>query len=283
MERGLGTLASFVLLAGALALAVFQTPPENKVVVLDVGQGDAILLQEHTNQILIDGGPGDTVLTRLAEEMPQLDKRIEVVINTHPDKDHVAGLLDVVTHYDVGLVLLPEVSHDSNLYNEWISVLLNKLDDKQIQYRFARAGQRIEAGEMLVTILGPIDLQLRGSNLNNASVVTRVDFGDLSFMFTGDAEIQAEQSLVARVPASMLDVDILKAGHHGSKTSSTTQFLRVTSPSAVLISAGKGNQYGHPSDVVMQRIQNLSTWRTDTQGSIGFYENSGNWFAKTQR
>src|SRR5687768_14758076 len=113
-------LAIIILLLIIVGGSLVPTP-ETKVVFLDIGQGDAILLQEGTKQVLIDGGPGRTVLERLGEELPWLDRTIEVVIATHPDRDHLEGLLYVIEQYDVGLVLLPEIPHTTDLQEAWLT------------------------------------------------------------------------------------------------------------------------------------------------------------------
>lgn len=291
---GLGLLLVLLLL-GAVPQA------EDKVVFLDVGQGAAILLQDGTQQVLIDGGPGMTVLTRLGEEMPFFDRRIEVVILTHPERDHVEGLLHVLDRYEVGLVLLPKIAHTSQMQEVWLERIINK----SIDYRFAlnhqpsprpspeasedaarlrpagvgfRVGlgprQRVLVGDIVITVLGPFDSEAARAaaraSLNNASVITRVDFAGLSFLLTGDAEKRVEKMLVENTSEDLLDVEVLKAGHHGSKTSTNKMLVDKSSPSAAVISVGADNKFGHPHPDVLERLEGLPVWRTDEDGSVRF-------------
>lgn len=283
-----------VIVLGAVLLIAFAglvPMPSDKVVFLDVGQGDAILLQHKTSQVLIDGGQGMAVLQRLGEEMPWFDRRIEVIVSTHPDRDHLEGLFHVLERYEVGLVVLPRVRHDSQLYQTWLERLTAKLNDQETAYRFGRAGQKIIAGDMEATILGP---QASGSaplggKSNNASVITRVDYHGLSFLLTGDAEASVERALVVRCGGSLtpqstacggaagLRVDVLKAGHHGSKTSTSAALVEAASPSAAVISVGADSRFGHPHQEVLERIAGIQVWRTDKHGSVQFERVGDQW------
>lgn len=277
-------LTVFLLLLSTIA------SPQDKVVFLDIGQGDAILLQEGTAQILIDGGAGRTVLTRLGEELPYFDRKIEVVIATHPDRDHLEGLLHVLEKYPVGLVVLPPVPHTSQLQEEWLTRLQAAALAKNVAYRFAAVGQELQVGELKIAVLGPPPASLAvggppasptflAGKTNNASVITRVDFGQLSLLLSGDAEVPVEQALVARTAASLLDVNVLKAGHHGSKTSTSQELLAATTPSLVAISVGKDNSFGHPHPSVLARLAAMHTpiVRTDEAGSIRFVWHEHAW------
>ncbi|MBI1833671.1 MAG: MBL fold metallo-hydrolase [Candidatus Andersenbacteria bacterium] len=278
MARDLGQLTSTGILAISFAVAALAGEPTSKVVFLDVGQGDSILLQDGMQQILIDGGKGDIVLERLAEEVPYFDRSIEVIISTHPDQDHLEGLLHILQRYDVKLVLLPQAAKEDALQEAW----LNLLHEKNIPYRFAWSGQTLSVGNMKLSILGPFDTDAaraatRG-NINNASVSTRLDYNGLSFLLTGDAELQAEQLLVHTLPLQ-LNVDILKAGHHGSNSSTHTPLIRAASPAAAVISVGADNTYGHPHPAVLQRLEGLRLWRTDEDGSVRFLFKNGQWLS----
>jgi competence protein ComEC len=288
------------------------------------------LLQSGTQQILIDGGPDATVLQRLGEELPLLDRKIDVVVATHPDKDHIGGLVHVLERYEVGLVLLPEVAHISQLQSAWLDHIKEVMTQKGTEYRFAAADQQVHLNGVDMHVLHPQIGQAFGKKTNNGSVSARADFcpqnpsglrppplvqpslklrpasreefppaspreaqgrsGDkgerkgvcLSLLLTGDAEAVTERQLVVEY-GSELDVDILKAGHHGSKTSSSPEFLEAVSPKAVVISAGRDNQYGHPHPDVMERLKNYRLWRTDEQGSVRFTWNRGQWLASTTK
>lgn len=301
-----------VAAAALFALAVVVPGPAEKVVFLDVGQGDAILLQTGTTQVLIDGGKGEAVLPRLTEELPWFDRRIEVLVATHPDQDHLEGLVHVLDRYAVGLVLLPQVPHTSQLQEAWLTRLQEAAERRGVAWRFAWAGQQIRAGErLMVQVLGPTAAMAEAAGsgaTNNASVITRIDhcggdsnfsffragaggrderrrgFGEgdcLSFLLTGDAEAVVERRLVRGIQAATLDVDILKAGHHGSKTSTSAELIGAASPAAVVVSVGADNRYGHPHPTVLDRLAERHVWRTDSDGSVRFVYTNEAWLAVT--
>lgn len=268
---------------------------QNKVVFLDVGQGDSILFQDGSKQVLIDGGPGMKVLSELGKQIPWFDKKIEVVILTHPQRDHMEGLLRVLDRYEVGLVLIPRVSSNTLMQDEWLSRII----EQDIPYRFAWAGQKLLVGDMQFQILGPFDIDAAKAatkaDINNASVMTRVDFcpegtaprslesevgSCLSFLLTGDAEKRVETMLVKNTSSEMLKADILKVGHHGSNSSTHEQLLQAVSPNAAVISVGSDNKFGHPMDEVLERLGDIPVWRTDEQGAVQFAYLDGRWLLK---
>lgn len=274
-------LLFFCTLIAVFIGTFFMSPPSDEVAFLDVGQGDAILIQNGTRQVLIDGGQGMTVMQRLAEEMPWFDRKIEVIIATHPDRDHLEGLLHVLERYEVGLVLLPQMPHSSQLQSAWLDKLQELAKHKKIVYRFAWAGQKLSFGDQLqLKILGPFadngQIYVPGQKTNNAAILTRVDFNNLAFLLTSDAENAIEHKLVTK-ENKLLEVDVLKAGHHGSKTSTTQELLNAATPSAVIISVGENNRYGHPHPDVMKRLESYQVWRTDENGSIRFKYIDNNW------
>jgi len=272
VSKFLGLVALVVIALLSLAPA-----PEQKVVFLDVGQGDSILLQDRTRQVLIDGGPGAKVLRRLGEEMPLFDEKIEVMILTHPQRDHMEGLMHVLERYEVGMVLLPWAANTSQMQAAWLDMIL----ERGIPHRFAKNGQSLEVGDMKFKILGPFDTPEAQaaikSDVNNASVVTRVDYRDMSFLLTGDAEKRVESMMVDNLDGVALDVDVLKAGHHGSNSSTHESLINAASPSAAVISVGADNKFGHPRPEVLDRLGDIPVWRTDELGSVRFEYESGRW------
>lgn len=270
-------MIGIVILACSLLVAVAAVPPEDKVVFLDVGQGDSILIQNGIHQILVDGGPGAAVLEQLAREMPTFDKKVDVLILSHPQQDHLEGLRHVLERYSTELVVLPAATTESQLFQSFIDLLV----DRNIPYRFAWAGQQLMVGDIHVQILAPFDIPaartIARADVNNASTSLRVDFNNLSLLLTGDAEQVAEQLLVQHISPELLDVQILKAGHHGSNSSTHLPLLQATSPSAAVISVGADNRFGHPHPAVLERLAGIPTFRTDEHGSIQFFYADQQW------
>ena len=262
-----------ILLLTAIALFGFGAPLNASVTFLDVGQGDAILFQDGARQVLIDGGAGELVLSRLAQEMPWYDRKVDVLISTHPDKDHLGGLEQVLKRYAVGLVVLPEIAHTSHLQEEWLVNLMDAHEVMGTSYVFARPGQEISFGAIDMRLLGPLQETLASTKnsrgTNDASVAVRAVVHDTSFLLTGDAEVDAERELVNRY-GNELSSDVLKLGHHGSKTSTSEEFFSTVRPALGIISVGAHNSYGHPSQVVLDRVANIVNMRTDEVGSIRF-------------
>jgi len=278
MKSNIVNLGLFVGLFALLLLSFcFAGVVEDKVVFLDVGQGDSILLQNGTAQVLVDGGPDRKVLEQLGEEMPWFDRSIEVVILTHPEADHITGLLHVLDKYNVGLVLLPEVAHSSGLQEKWLDMIV----ERGVPVRLAKAGQKLTVDDVYFRILGPLFTEGAGlaakASLNNASVVARVDYGQLSFLLTGDIERRVENMLVQNTDSGLLDVDILKAGHHGSNTSTYEYIISGATPQAAVISVGADNKFGHPHPDVLKRLGEIPIWRTDQEGSIEFVRLGEGW------
>lgn len=244
----------------AKALALLQ------VHYLDVGQGDAILIQYLGQyQILIDGGPsGGKLLNELGKIMSPTDKQIELVVLTHPDRDHLAGLIDVLDNYSVNLFLDNGQRADTDIYNE----LDEQLNDKKIKREMIIEGSRISIGKYLEIIAYNPDEIISGDERNDQSVVLRMDFGENSFLFTGDAEFGTENDMIS--DEEKIDVDWLKVGHHGSKSSTSEEFLAHTTPEYAIISAGKANRYGHPNEKVIELLErkDIKILRTDEQGTI---------------
>lgn len=230
----------------------------------DVGQGDAIYIRTPAKQdILIDGGPDATILTKLGQDMPFYDRKIELIISTHPHADHITGLIDVLKRYQVDQILSTGVEHTSATFGEWKDIV----QEKNIPVRTAQAGQKIKLGKTFMYVLYPVD-RLAGKevkNLNNTSIVSRLIYGKNSALFTGDAEIEVEQELLSN--HTHLKSDILKVGHQGSKTSTSEEFLEKVDPEYAIISVGE-NKYGHPSKEVLERLKNIKLFRTDLNGDI---------------
>jgi competence protein ComEC len=280
IKNNLGAVFLFCLAAAAsliwYAVFYFESHQNLTVTFFDVGQGDAIFIETpNGNQVLIDGGPDDGILSKLGREMPFWDRSIDAVILTHPDKDHVAGLIDVLKRYEVDLILWTGVKHSSAEYRKWADLL----DKKNIRAVIARAGQQIKIGDgAFFKILAPFDNLEKESSakINNTSVVIRLDHGKNSFLFTGDIEKSVERRLLFEAH-ELMDADILKVAHHGSKTSSLEEFLQAVSPDLSVIQVGRKNRYGHPAEEVLDRLASVGTTilRNDLDGDI-VIESDGN-------
>ena len=241
---------------------------------LDVGQGDAIFIESpNGNQILLDGGPNKKVLRELTEIMPFYDRSIDMIISSHPDKDHIAGLVEVARRYNVSAAMESGVNSNSAVYRE-----LNKIiDEKEIQKIFARRGMRINMGDgVYIDILFP-DRDVSGLETNAASIVAKLIYGKTSFMLTGDSPKAMEQYLVS-LGGKALKSDVLKTGHHGSKTSTSESFLGYVSPKYAVISSGAGNRYGHPHQETIDLLNRfkIPILRADELGTIKMKSNGEN-------
>jgi len=224
---------------------------ELKLSFLNVGQGDAIFIEApNGNQMLIDGGPNKKVLSELGSVMSFWDRSIDVVLATHPDKDHTGGLPEVLKRYDVDFIFESDIVSDTAVYKEF----QKRVEEEDARIILARSGQIIWLdSDVYVQILFP-DRSTLGWEANTASIVTRLVYGDTEFMLTGDSPKSIENYL-AQNYAEALRSDVLKLGHHGSKTSTLELFLGYVSPILAIISAGENNRYGHPHKEVLSVLE----------------------------
>src|SRR3989344_2333491 len=233
--------------------AATEAPRETvRVSFLDVGQGDAIFIDSPSHgQVLIDGGSGNgAVLSALGSVMPFYDRFIDVVIATHPDEDHSGGLVSVLQRYRVGAVLLSGRTADTAAAKSFRETILSR----GVQTLTARRGMRILLdGSTSLTILFP-DRDVSVVATNEASIITRLTYVDTSYLFTGDAP-QSIERYVVMLDGEGIASDVLKVGHHGSKTSTDEAFLGAVNPTYAVISAGKDNRYGHSHEEVIERLK----------------------------
>ncbi len=258
----------------------------------DVGQGDAIFIETpQRHQILIDGGPSSATLEKLGENMPFWDRSIDLIILTHPEHDHISGLIEVLKRYKVDNILWTGTVKETAEYKEWIELIKKE----KAVIKIALVGQRIKIHGsnpcnmqgsdpcIFMEILYPFE-DLEGKtvkNTNNTSIIAKLVFNENSFLFTGDAYKSVEKKLLEEKVE--LNSDVLKVGHHGSKTSTSEEFLKQVSPEIGVISVGgdekaeglncdnkKRNKYGHPSCEVLERLEKsaIKILRTDKAGDI---------------
>ena len=228
---------------------------KNGVVFLDVGQGDSILIQKGNIQVLIDGGEDDSVLYELPKYMKYGDMEIELVVLTHPHSDHLSGLFEIFERYEIGKVWFNDVDYGSEIYRYFLELDI----------------PRKEIGEGTIYTIDDWEIEVLFSsdsiyettkNVNNASIVLELTAEDRKYLFMGDAETEVESYLVRN--SLLEDIDMLKAGHHCSKTASSSDFLDIVNPEIAICSYGEDNSFGHPHEETVQRfldrkVQILST------------------------
>ena len=249
----LGFLFAFVGVIWSLPIATLS---ENKnlltVAFLDVGQGDAIFIESPEGvQMLIDGGPNASVVRKLAEVMPSFDMDLDIVLATHPDADHIGGLVDVLERYDVEMVIRTESENDSSV-SRTFTELVNAEGAKVV---YARKGQEVALGaSTTIEILFP-ETDTSDMESNTSSIVLKLTHGETAFLLTGDSPKNIEEYLVL-TEGEHLRSTVLKAGHHGSRTSTSELFLAEVQPEYAVVSAGKDNRYGHPHVEVTDALFN---------------------------
>lgn len=253
-------------------MAYERAPQRLSISFLDIGQGDSIFIQSPTGrQVLIDGGIDRRVLGKLSRAMPLFDRSIDVIINTHPDKDHLGGIPFVLSRYRVENILDPGVESEGETYAFYRDELAREVTGGA-SYREVRRGDVVDLGAgAYIRILFP-DRDMDGvSDDNNASVVAQLVYGDTEAMLTGDAPKSVEDYVVM-LDGETLASDILKAGHHGSRTSSGQPFIDAVDSDYAIISAGCDNTYGHPHEEVIERFEMASTTILSTceEGTIVF-------------
>jgi beta-lactamase superfamily II metal-dependent hydrolase len=238
--------------------------PILKVYFFDVGQGDSIFIRTPEGKdVLIDGGPDGTVLERLGETLPYWDRKIDLMVLTHPHADHIQGLDEVLKNFSVGEVIETDLKNptpEENYFNKLVA------SDGAVEEK-AIKGEKINLGSDLdFEILYPLTYQAEEENINDYSVVIKMIYKGRSFLFTGDATSEVE----AQILDQNLDSDFLKVGHHGSRYSSSQKFLEAVSPIISIISVGEGNSYGHPTADTLNRLNTVGSrvLRTDKAGTV---------------
>lgn len=239
------------------------------VAFLDVGQGDAIFIETPEGvQVLVDGGPTNAVLRELGKQMPILDRSLDLVIATHPDKDHIGGLVDVLDRYEVANIMVTNNESETTSAD----VFEYMVADEDASVRLATAGQVLKLGETVtLSILSPSVTDTSNWKSNASSIVAKLTYGDMDFMLTGDIPISVENYLVDTYK-DVLESEVLKLAHHGSKTSSGASFLATVNSKYAVVSAGADNRYGHPDAKVLDRVETAGAeiLNTAKQGTIVF-------------
>jgi beta-lactamase superfamily II metal-dependent hydrolase len=284
-------LAKFAIIAAIAGTAVIwwaiATRPDGKlhVYLCDVGQGDGILVSRGMQQMLVDGGPNGRIENCLAEKMWILDRKIEVVVMTHPQADHMAGLVGVVRKYKVDKFVAPEVGNTSLVYQE----LMRLLDEKNIKIDYVTACDTVAFDGfghqmMYLDIVWPTEKMVKeykkGDDLNKYALVGRLAYGDFDMLLTGDADAQVDDEMMTDLGIS--NVEVLKVPHHGSKTGMTKEWLSRVSPEAAIISSGQGNRYGHPTKEALEMLDTVGAriYRTDQLGTVEVVSDGQRWWIR---
>ncbi len=234
---------------------------------IDIGQGDSSLIVSGSYSILIDTGIYDE-RHNLVEYIGNHTASIDYLVLTHPHSDHIGSAATIIRTFDVKNVIMTDVTANHSAYRSLLDALEDTPTVNVIQ---AEAGQKYTLGELTFELLTPIPGTGADYDSNNSSIVLRVDFGETSVLYTGDAEKEAERDMVKEYGlGGKLDCDILKVGHHGSYSSSSDAFMKCVTPEIGVISCGKNNDYGHPhrETVAIMKEYNVTTYRTDELGSI---------------
>jgi competence protein ComEC len=232
---------------------------------IDVGQGDSILIETTGGSVLIDAGEASSGAAVIDYLRGEDIKALDYCVATHPHSDHIGGLAAVIGEFQVRSLMLPDITHTSATFER----LLETAEQRGLTLTVPKPGERFELGGAVFTVLGPNSASY--AELNNYSVVLRMEYENTSFLFAGDAEALAEAELLDGGYA--LNSDILKVGHHGSSSSTSQRFLEAVAPTAAVISVGANNDYGHPNVETIERLaeSGVLVYRTDKEGNIAMH------------
>ena len=256
-------LATTLFLSACLPRA--QTPQASQnltVHIIDVGQGDAILIDMGDIEVLIDGGEKNTGAADYIR--PYIDGALEVMVATHTHADHIGGLIDILARYQVNDIWL----NGDNATTVTFSQFMNSVNAEGASIHEAERGNTIQAGNLTFIVLNPAKPLF--SDQNNNSIVLSLNYGDIDFLFTGDAENKAEAAMLVQSIVPVPDVEIMKAGHHASRTASSADFLNIVKPETAVYSAAAGNSYGHPHKETLINLDNIGAkiYGTDVHGTV---------------
>ena len=261
-----------LIILGTMAFSLANSAQEKdgllKIYFFDIGQGDAIFIETpNGNQILVDGGPDYTVVSKLSEVMPFFDKEIDAIVLSHPHADHLVGLVEVLKRYSVRNIITTSAVYNSGEYKSWV----DGVQKEGAQVIDSQAGQYADFGNgvKLETIFPITPAQgFETSHPHEYMVAQKLIYGDFELLLTGDLEEKGERAIIAN--GINLEADVLKVGHHGSKTSTSEEFLYASTPQLAVISVGAHNRYSHPSPSVIDRLETfgIQYYRTDTQGDV---------------
>ena len=276
-------LVSTLIVIGLVGIIIYQNikyaDKKLHVVFCDVGQGDAIFIRTPKgSDILVDGGPDDSVLSCLSNNMPFWDRTIELLILTHPDADHVTGLIDVIERYSVIRFYTSDVETTTAVYKEF----LKKIADYKIRKNYLWQGDKFVFEERLVLeTFWPTRLwreESGGSPTNSFSIITLLTYKNFGLLLTGDSDLAQMEEVVGSLRGEQEDIEVIKIPHHGSRFGISGQVLDIISPELAVISVGENNSYGHPTPFVLGLLKekNIKTLRTDQNGEVKIISNGSN-------
>ncbi|HBD24650.1 MAG: hypothetical protein A2566_02910 [Candidatus Zambryskibacteria bacterium RIFOXYD1_FULL_40_13] len=275
-------LGFLLLIAMILWFAVVRESRGDVLTVtfLDVGQGDSIFIESPSGvQVLVDGGPNNNLMKEISSVLPWYDRHIDMLVVTNPDRDHYEGFISLLKKFKADVLLEPGTANKNEAY----SVLEKIVTDKKVPKVLARRGQVIDLGDgAFLRIIFP-DRDVSGLNPNDGSIVMQLVYRETSVLLQGDSTANIEHYLAS------LDIDlessILKVGHHGSRTSTSEEYVRLVSPGWAIISAGENNSYGHPHKEVLDTLNKIKTeiLATCTMGRIIFESNGKEFYLKNKK
>jgi competence protein ComEC len=280
LEHNKKTLAfQTILVSNILVWGFFFSLPDSKphLKVYDVGQGDSIFIETAGGfKILIDGGPDRKVAEYLGKDLPFYSKKIDLLVVTHPQSDHLTGILDVVKNYQIKTLWVNAAKDKTRLFKEWEALLRARKIAATTVYQ---GDKMIFPDKTTVSVLWPKE-EASNTNLNTTSIVVQISFGSFDAIFTGDADKSAQP-----FTTDNRSIEVFKVPHHGSKTSINEDFVSTLSPAASVISVGAKNHYGHPSLEVVNFLTKIGSkvYRTDTNGTVEIVSDGKNWYTKVQR
>lgn len=295
MNRHWTYLFSGLILTAALVWLTVVTYPTQRlrIIACDVGQGDGLLIQKGRTQIIVDGGPGNKILSCLGRYMPFWDRKIEMVILTNPDRDHFYGLVEVVKRYDVDMFLANPTQKEGEDYKALVDVVVNK----SIPIANPITGSSMKIGDINIDFVWPEQKAIADSyqanpetgvlgtvtsnkSVNELSLVFNLTFGEFDALFTGDIVPESLDEVLSTGRIS--DIEYLKVPHHGSKNGLTKELLDKAKPEVAVISLGKNNRYGHPHSEVLKLLEDKSiqTFRTDQIGDVIVETDGKQWWVK---
>ncbi|HSX58211.1 MAG TPA: MBL fold metallo-hydrolase [Candidatus Saccharimonadales bacterium] len=250
-----------------------------KISFYDVGQGDSALIQTKEGyNILVDGGPNNKVVDYLNRDLPVNDREIDAVILTHPQADHMYGLIETLKKYKVKKILTTNATNNTKLYQNWIDTINNK----KIALEYVKTGETLTTGDgVTLKFVWPQTDQLQKvDDLNVACVVFKLSYGSLDVLMTGDADVQTQP-----YPEIESHIEVLKVPHHGSKTAIKDEELEKIKPEIAVISVAAKNRYGHPTAVTLNQLQSFGAkiFRTDQRGTVKIVSDGQRWYTQTER